>query len=64
MGNQAPLTAQEIRDVMPYMNTLGTGAVRRLEAEAALQNLEAIQKSVEAIQKFDESTGKTSRQSL
>lgn len=43
VGDNSPLTQQEVRDLMPWMNQLSTGAVRRLEAELALQNIEAVQ---------------------
>jgi hypothetical protein len=39
----SPLSAQEVRDLMPYMGILSGGAVRRLEAELALQNIQAVQ---------------------
>ena len=39
----SPLTAEEVRDLMPWMNVLGTGAVRRLETELALQTIQAVE---------------------
>lgn len=47
----APLTEKEIRDLMVWMGSLSTGAIRRLDAESALQSLTAIRK-------FDVSSGK------
>jgi hypothetical protein len=38
------LTTQEVRDLFPYMNQLSISGERRLTAELALQNLEAVQK--------------------
>lgn len=37
------LTAQEVRDLFPYMNQLSITGERRLTAELALQNIEAVQ---------------------
>jgi hypothetical protein len=37
------LTPEEVRDLIPYMNQIGEGAMRRLDSELALQNLEAVQ---------------------
>jgi hypothetical protein len=42
--NTAKLTAQEVRDLMEWTHQLSIAAERRLTAELALQNLEAIQK--------------------
>ncbi len=39
LGNPAPLTSDEIRDLFPWMNQVGQTAMRRLE----LQNLRALQ---------------------
>ena len=36
IGDQQPLTAQDVRDLMPWMRTLSEGAVRRLNAELVL----------------------------
>ncbi len=57
LRDPAPLTQEEIRDLMPHMTLLSTGAVRRLEAEQALQNLQAIRL-------FDASSQKIGRWSL
>lgn len=51
LRDPAPLTEQEIRDLMEWMGSLSTGAIRRLDAESALQSLTAIRK-------FDVSSGK------
>ncbi len=39
----AKLTTQEVRDLFPYMNQLSITGERRLTAELALQNIEAVQ---------------------
>jgi len=51
LRDPVPLTEQEIRDLMVWMGSLSTGAIRRLDAESALQSLTAIRK-------FDDSSGK------
>ena len=51
LRDPARLTAQEVRDLFPYMNELSVAAERRLSAELALQN-------IEAVQKFETSSGK------
>ncbi len=53
VGDKSPLTGEEVRDLMPWMNLLGTGAVRRLQAELALQ-------TIQAVQSFDRSSRKLS----
>ncbi len=57
LRDPAPLTQEDIRELMPRMTLLSTGAVRRLEAEQALQNLQAIRL-------FDASSQKIWRWSL
>jgi len=42
LRNPAPLTEQEIQDLMEWMPLLSTGSVRRLDAESALKQLKAI----------------------
>ena len=37
------LTPEEVRSLIPWMNQIGEGAMRRLDSELALQNLEALQ---------------------
>src|SRR5258708_2126687 len=44
LGNPAPLTSDEIRDLFPWMNLVSETGMRRLNAHLALQNLEAVQK--------------------
>ena len=44
LADPTPLTAQEIRDLLPYMNQITETGMRRLNAHLALQNLEAVQK--------------------
>jgi hypothetical protein len=44
LRDPAKLTTQEVRDLFPYMNQLSITGERRLAAELALQNLEAVQK--------------------
>jgi hypothetical protein len=41
--NEAKLTPQEVRDLMPHMNQISEVGMRRLKAELALQNIEAVQ---------------------
>ena len=41
--DNAKLTAQEVRDLMPWMNQISEVGMRRLGAELSLQNLEAVQ---------------------
>src|SRR6266478_5382881 len=41
--NEAKLTPQEVRDLMPHMNQISETGMRRLKAELALQNIEAVQ---------------------
>jgi len=43
-GNPAPLTEQDVRDLMPWIRQISEGGMRRLSAELALQNLGAVQK--------------------
>jgi hypothetical protein len=38
------LTAEEVRNLMQWMNQISEGAMRRLDSELALQNLEAVQR--------------------
>ena len=38
------LTPQEVRDLMPWMRQISEAGMRHMNAELALQNLEAIQK--------------------
>ena len=40
----SPLTAEEIRDLIPWMAPIGPGGIRRLEAELVLQTIQAVQK--------------------
>src|SRR6266446_375696 len=42
--NSAKLTAEEVRDLMPHMNQISETGMRRLKAELALQDIEAVQK--------------------
>jgi hypothetical protein len=44
LRDSAKLTTQEVQDLFPYMNQLSIAGERRLTAELALQNLEAVQK--------------------
>jgi len=52
-----PLTDQEIQDLYPWMQQLGTGAIRRLEAELSLRN-------IQAVRQFDKSSGRIGKWSL
>lgn len=40
---EAPLTSQEVRDLIPWMNQISETGMRRLTVELLLQNLQAIQ---------------------
>jgi hypothetical protein len=42
-SNNAKLTAEEVRDLMPHMNQISETGMRRLKAELTLQNIEAVQ---------------------
>lgn len=42
-SNSAKLSPEEVRDLMPWMHQLSIPGERRLTAELALQNLEAVQ---------------------
>ncbi len=44
LSNTSPLTREEVRDLMQWMNQISTGGIRRLEAELALQSIQAVQK--------------------
>lgn len=54
LGDPTPLTPQEIRELLPWMNQIGESAMRRLNAQFALQSLEAVQK-------FEHSTGRLTK---
>jgi hypothetical protein len=43
LRDPAKLLPQEVRDLIPYMNQISEAGMRRLNAELALQNLEAVQ---------------------
>lgn len=43
LGEPTPLTPQEIREFLPWMNQIGEAGVRRLNAQLALQSHEALQ---------------------
>jgi hypothetical protein len=53
-GDSTKLTEQEVRDLMPWMGGLSTPAMRRLDAELSLQNLQAVQT-------FEKSSGRLTR---
>ncbi len=42
VGNPEPLTDEEVRDLMPYIRVISEGGKRRLDAELALQNIQAV----------------------
>ncbi len=42
LGDSTPLTETEIQGLMEWVGTLSSGAIRRLDAESALQGLKAI----------------------
>src|SRR5712664_295361 len=44
LGNPAPLSLQEIRELLPWMNQISETGMRRLNAHLALGNLEATRK--------------------
>lgn len=43
LGDPSPLTPDDIRRLMPVMSHISESSLRRLNAELALQNLEAVQ---------------------
>jgi hypothetical protein len=44
LADPNPLTSEEIRDLFPWMNQILETGMRRLNAQLALQNLEAVRK--------------------
>ena len=44
LKNPAKLTEQEVRDLIEWMHQIGESGMRRLNAQLALQNIEAVQK--------------------
>ena len=54
LADPKPFTAQEIRELLPYMNQITETGMRRLNAHLALQNLEALQK-------FEQSSSKLTK---
>jgi hypothetical protein len=54
LGNPAPLTSEEIRDLFPHLNQISETGMRRLNAHLALKNLEAVQK-------FEQSSSRLTR---
>ncbi len=55
--DKAPLTDAEIQELYPWMQYLTVGAARRLDAELALRN-------IEAVRKFDKSSSRIGKWSL
>jgi len=54
LANPAPLTSEEIRDLFPWMNQVSETGMRRLNAQLALQN-------IEAVRKFEQSSSKLTK---
>jgi hypothetical protein len=54
LRDPAKLAPQQVRDLIPYMNQISEAGMRRLNAELALQNLEAVQQ-------FENSSSKLTR---
>lgn len=54
LSDPTPLTPQDIRELLPWMNQIGESGMRRLNAQLALQSLEAVQK-------FEHSTGRLTK---
>jgi hypothetical protein len=44
LADSEPLSSEEIRDLFPWMNQISETGMRRLNAQLALQNLEAVRK--------------------
>ena len=57
LGNPAALTAQEVRELLPWMNQITEAGMRRLHAQLALHNLEAAQK-------FEQTSGRLTKSLL
>lgn len=53
LRNKSKLTPEEVRDLIPWMQQVSTGGVRRLDAELALQSIEAIQKFAKSSSKVN-----------
>ncbi len=54
LADPKPLTPEEIRDLFPWMNQILETGIRRLNAQLALQNLEAVRK-------FEQSSSKLTK---
>ena len=54
LGDPTPLTPQEVRDLLPWMNQIGDSGMRHFHAQLALR-------SFEAVQKFERSTVRLTR---
>ncbi len=54
LGYPAPLSSEEIRELLPWMNQVTDAGMRRLNAHLALKNLEAVQK-------FEQSSSKLTK---
>jgi len=68
LSDPQPLTEEEIRDLLPYANTLPNAAKVRLEAELPLIQLAALvrqeklaHRQLDSFDKFDQSTAKANR---
>src|SRR5260370_39813043 len=44
LGNSSPVSSEEIRQLLQWMNQISETGMRRLNAHLVLQNLEAVQK--------------------
>lgn len=52
LGDPTPLTPQEVRELLPWMNQIGEAGLRRLDVRLALQNLEIGQKFERSINRL------------
>jgi hypothetical protein len=57
LADPAALSEEDVRDLIPWLGTIGGGLIWRLLADLALQN-------IAAIQKFDKSSSKLSSRFL
>jgi hypothetical protein len=68
VGDETPLTEEEIRDLLPWVRVLSIGAKERLQTELSLMQLAALKRQetlanrqLESFRKFDASTATANR---
>jgi hypothetical protein len=68
LGDETPLTEQEIRDLLPWSRVLSQGAVVRLKVELSLMQLVALKRQEQLVTRqlasfdaFDKSTAKANK---